>query len=176
MAVDSTSPRSGSVKANWSPWSDRANLAGILGANKGSRGIPAEQLSAGPQGWALKSPREAAGPGVAIPVGVPSSPLPADTACARRKAGLSRGGERRTRSQLEALESADPGLNPHSARYRPCDVEPGPSPLCALVSFRAQGEDSGSGPEHPSDFILLLVSARLPRSHGPQPANICSSP
>lgn len=54
MAVDSTSPRSGSVKANWSPWSDRANLAGVLGANKGSRGIPAEQLSAGPQGWALK--------------------------------------------------------------------------------------------------------------------------
>lgn len=61
MAVDSTSPGSGSVKANWSPWSDRANLAGILGANKGSRGIPAEQLSHGPPGLGSKSPR--AGPG-----------------------------------------------------------------------------------------------------------------
>ena len=81
-----------------------------------------------------------------------------------------------TKSQLEALESADPGLNPHSARYGLCDIEPGPLPLCALVSFHARGEDSGSGPEHPSDFILLLISARLPRSHGPQSANICSSP
>lgn len=56
MAADTTSPRSGSAKANWSPRSHRANPAGVLGANKGSRGIPAEQLSAGPQGWALESP------------------------------------------------------------------------------------------------------------------------
>ena len=38
MAEDSTSPRCGSVKANWSPWSDRANPAGVLGANKGHVG------------------------------------------------------------------------------------------------------------------------------------------
>ena len=127
MAADITSPRSGSVKPNCSPQSHRANPTGVPGANKGSRGIPAEQLSAGPQGWALKrAPQEAAGPGVAIPLGVPSSPLLADTAGACRKAGLSRDREGRMRSQLAAPESADPSLNPHSACYRRCDIEPGP--------------------------------------------------